>query len=175
MRVVPASVEQMDWLISCVDSPEALLMWAGPVFDYPLNAAQLREHFAELAKEEPPARPLRATVDGATVAYAELRDLAPKEGRGRLSRIMVDPAWRGSGVAEKFVRAVVALAFNELRLARLELGVFQQNAAARRLYDKLGFEINEIRHGAGELNGTRWHSIQMALDVGDFRHDLRER
>lgn len=175
MRVVPASTEQVEWLISCADSPETLLMWAGPIFQYPLDAAQLHDHFADLSMEEPPARPLRAVVDGATVAYAELRDLAPKEGRGRLSRVMVDPTWRGSGLGEKFVRAVIAFAFDDLKLRRLELGVFQQNVAARRLYEKLGFKAHEIRHGAVELAGTRWDSVQMALECGAFDDDLPDR
>ncbi|MEU8353560.1 MULTISPECIES: GNAT family N-acetyltransferase [Streptomyces] len=60
-----------------------------------------------------------------------------------LAQLYLDPAWRGTGLGDRFV----ALA-KQLRPAGLELWTFQVNAPARRFYLRHGFREAERTDGA---------------------------
>ncbi len=52
---------------------------------------------------------------------------------------MVDTAVRGRGVATAALRLVVAHAFDQLRLHRLDAGAMPSNVASQRVLEKAGF------------------------------------
>ncbi len=62
---------------------------------------------------------------------------------GHLEDLIVDPAYRGRGIAEKLVNHAVEAA-RENDLARIELSALNDNQSARRLYEKLGFTTNSV-------------------------------
>jgi len=55
--------------------------------------------------------------------------------------ISVHEDWQGKGIGKELMRAIVDLADNWLNLTRLELEVYADNAAAVRLYERFGFEV----------------------------------
>jgi putative acetyltransferase len=85
---------------------------------------------------------LVAEVDGRVVGATNLR-------RGRSPRVKhvadcgvsVHPDYWNQGVGSALIGAVVDLADNWLNIERIELDVFFDNAAAIRVYEKFGFEI----------------------------------
>ena len=70
---------------------------------------------------------------------------APRRAHAGEMGIAVHPDWQRQGVGTALLDALVDLADRWLNLRRLELTVFEDNAPARRLYEKFGFEI-EGRH-----------------------------
>ncbi|MFO7952954.1 MAG: GNAT family N-acetyltransferase [Bacillota bacterium] len=62
---------------------------------------------------------------------------------GHLEDLIIDPAYRGRGAAEKLINHAVKEA-RENNLARLELSALNDNGKARRLYEKLGFTTNSV-------------------------------
>jgi len=62
---------------------------------------------------------------------------------GHLEDLVVDPAYRGKGVAEKLIKHAVKAA-RENDLARIELSALNDNKTARKLYEKLGFTTNSV-------------------------------
>jgi ribosomal protein S18 acetylase RimI-like enzyme len=85
-----------------------------------------------------------ATVDDRVVALLWL------ERRGEVLHvhaIVVVPEWRRFGIGPRVLRR---LAEEHRGIARVvELGVHENNAAARRMYDALGFEVVAVRPEAG--------------------------
>jgi RimJ/RimL family protein N-acetyltransferase len=61
-------------------------------------------------------------------------------GAGRISRVLIDPAHRGHGLAHPILAAALAHA-REAGLTSLELHVFKDNEPAIRTYERLGFTI----------------------------------
>lgn len=58
-----------------------------------------------------------------------------------ISTLAVNSAYRGQGVGKHLVQAVLDLADNWLNVQRIELLVYTDNAAAIKLYERCGFQI----------------------------------
>jgi len=65
--------------------------------------------------------------------------------------LCVDAARHNQGIATALLREMIAMCDNWLRIERIELTVFVDNAPAIALYQKLGFDIE----GAGKRYGLR--------------------
>ncbi|WP_053096210.1 GNAT family N-acetyltransferase [Frateuria defendens] len=76
--------------------------------------------------------------------------------RGEREAVLVDialrPAWRGRGIGRRLIGLVQA-ATRQAGLAALALHVELGNAAAQRLYERLGFVAGEV---AGHHRAMRW-------------------
>ena len=71
-------------------------------------------------------------------------------GRGRLRHsghifLFVARDWQGRGIGTRLLRTLLDLADNWLLLRRVELTVMADNDGARRLYERLGFEVEGLR------------------------------
>ena len=62
---------------------------------------------------------------------------------GHIEDVIVDPAYRGRGLATKLLNHVISAA-REQNLSRLELFTTNNNHAARRMYEKLGFSSDSV-------------------------------
>ena len=127
----PFSADDDESLIGWFDDPDALRRFGGPNLRWPLDRAQL-----EAIRADPELHAFTLWADAARVGHIELRRLAP--GHARLARVGIDPAHRGRGLG----RVLLARALQNARRAGIEsfeLGVYPDNAVARRLYASFGF------------------------------------
>jgi RimJ/RimL family protein N-acetyltransferase len=121
-------------LIGWVGSAEELERFAGPTLAWPLDAAQLRALRADprvhawTAYDDPVGR--------AAIGHVEV--VRTGADSGRVVRVLLDPARRGEGLGGPLVAAAIAYA-SALGMARLDLNVLADNAAAIRTYRRLGF------------------------------------
>jgi L-phenylalanine/L-methionine N-acetyltransferase len=76
--------------------------------------------------------------------------------------ISVSESWQGKGVGNALMQAGIDLADNWLNLTRLELEVYSDNEAARRLYERFGFECEGLSRQYAFRNGKYVDSIMMA-------------
>jgi RimJ/RimL family protein N-acetyltransferase len=87
-------------------------------------------------------------VDGRPVGSLDLHDLDQINGSAGIGIAIGDPADTGQGYGTDALRVLVRFGFDELRLVRLWLDVYDENEGARRVYERLGF-VHEatFRHG----------------------------
>ncbi|WP_323014915.1 N-acetyltransferase [Devosia sp.] len=105
------------------------------------------ESFAALTDEEIEAALEKLTVFGAVLPDGRLGGInaflraqgAKERHRGWMIQVYVRPAHRGSGMARALCEHLIAHARAEV--LQLHLGVWSENYAAIRLYEKLGFEV----------------------------------
>lgn len=87
-----------------------------------------------------------------------------------LAIALFDPATRGRGVGTFAVRKICDVAFSELRVHRVELGVYPDNSAAIRVYEKCGFRreaiLRKYIHHDGKWRDLLW----MALLRSEWKH-----
>ena len=95
--------------------------------------------------------------------FALIRTVADE---AELLTIAVEPRWRGKGVG----RALMQAAFADLMMSparRMFLEVDEQNHAAIRLYEKLGFSTISSRKGYyPRADGSAATALVMARDLG---------
>ena len=148
-------------LMTWIDGPQEMLTWAGPAFSWPLDVDQLTAYAAEASGQ----RRIWTAVQhhsGEAVGHASLR-LDPAHSSARLGRVLVAPSARGRGVGTAMLVKVLASAFDTGELERVELGVFTHNAAAVRLYERLGFACDRVIRDVEHVEGRPWSAMQMSL------------
>jgi ribosomal protein S18 acetylase RimI-like enzyme len=113
--------------------------------------------------------------EGTLLGFAEFRSIAPNG--CLLSYICVAPAARGLGLAE---RLILQHLDRQSNIAYIELDVFSNNAAAIRLYDRLGFVTSSLTHwwrrelpvaasnGHRRLRVSDWHVSLATLERYGF-------
>jgi RimJ/RimL family protein N-acetyltransferase len=77
--------------------------------------------------------------------------------------ISVDVEWRDKGVGTALMRHAVEWARQHPTLQRLELEVFEENARALHVYQKLGFAIEGLKRRAYFKDGAFVNAYMMAL------------
>lgn len=64
---------------------------------------------------------------------------------GHIEDVLVDPDFRGRGLAEALIRHAVEAA-REKNLTRVEVNALTTNQPARKLYEKLGFSTDSVAY-----------------------------
>jgi RimJ/RimL family protein N-acetyltransferase len=85
--------------------------------------------------------------------------------RGQIWGMYVDPAHRGRGLGRALLAALIEYARGLDGLAWLDLGVGVDNAAARAVYDSLGFEAWGVERDALRVDGERVDEAHMTLEL----------
>ncbi len=133
------------------------------VSDLPWRDDDSQEEFDSIEQALAEGGVLLADEDGIAVLRTRGAHLA------ELELLHVRPNARRSGVGHALVRAAAKLA-DERGLDTLELSVLEDNRAARRFYDRLGFATVERRAAApvarlvGEAPGTTFGAVHVQTD-----------
>lgn len=116
-----------------------LYQWAGRGYSWPLTAAQLS---AKLANG---AQIWRIEENGEMIGTIELAGLVSTSRTASVCRFLIAPQHRCRGLGQGALELLCAEAFGPLGLTRLDLRVFDFNAAAIQCYRKAGFrEVNRL-------------------------------
>ena len=126
---------------------------------------------------DPPERFRRTLADGRVfglfragslvgMAGYAVRDWPKSRHKGGVWGTYVRPSERGKGGAEALMRALIAAAAAEVEI--LQLKVVSGNAAARGLYEKLGFAQYGLEKRALKQSGRYDDEILMALELAPF-------
>lgn len=111
-------------------------------------------------------------VDGEEVAgYITLRIPADDSTEQRIGFVIVDDSKRGRGFGKSLVGKAVAYAFGKLGATKVSLGVFENNPAAIRCYESVGFRrVVRQEIESYDCLGETWNCIEMEL----WKHTVRK-
>jgi putative acetyltransferase len=102
-------------------------------------------------------------IDGEVVgSFSIVLDRSPRRRHVGGIGMSVHDAWHRRGVGRALIEAGIDLADNWLNLIRLELDVFADNAAAIKLYERVGFEIEGRHRKFGFRDGEFADAFSMA-------------
>ncbi|MEO6194178.1 MAG: GNAT family protein [Thermoanaerobaculia bacterium] len=168
VELIPFTEADIDRLIGWVPSLEALLVWTASSFGYPLTREHVQGHLRDsVARGD---RLIYKAVDAdslETVGHIELGALDPCNRSLRIGRVLLDPAVRGRGLGAEMMRAALTRAFEEHRVHRVELGVFDVNPRAIRCYERVGFRREGVRRDSFKapeaLGGGYWSEVTMSI------------
>jgi len=116
-----------------------------------------------------PGDVLVAEVAGVVAGYVKLGTPSPLASGSHVLEIQalaVAPAQQRRGVGRDLLAAAIEAA-TERGARRLTLRVLATNAAARRLYSSMGFEVEGVLRGEFLIDGSYVDDVLMAARVGD--------
>ncbi|MDJ0910686.1 MAG: GNAT family N-acetyltransferase [Woeseiaceae bacterium] len=126
----------MDTLMTWFSSAEEVDVWGGPKFRYPFTVDTFRTdcHWPGMASY------CLRDASGSMCAFGQYYD---RNGYMNLARLVVVPEQRGRRLGSELVSRLMQAAAEELTLDEFSLFVYRDNAPALKLYQSLGFEIQE--------------------------------
>ena len=131
-----AESDDIDRLMSWFSNAAEVDVWGGPKFRYPYTTDTFRTdcHWPEMASY------CLRDADGTMCAFGQYYD---RNGYMNLARLIVAPKHRGRGLGRELVTRLMQVAAESLALDEFSLFVYRDNAPALKLYQSLGFEIQE--------------------------------
>lgn len=144
-----------------MDSPVFLLQWGGPGFDYPLSDTQL-EKYIENANNENSETMVYKVVDNdtdETIGHISLGNIDRKNKSARVGKVIVgEKNTIGKGIGQQMIKEILKIAFDDLQLHRVSLGVFDYNVSAIACYERSGFiKVGLLRDS--RKNGDEYWSL----------------
>jgi RimJ/RimL family protein N-acetyltransferase len=106
-------------------------------------------------------------IDGTAIGFSFVRDWASPERVTCVKRIAVVHPGRGAG--RRLLGAVVEEIFQTTQAHRVWLGVYPENARARRAYEAVGFQPEGIARGSAFFNGRYRDELIMSILRDDWR------
>jgi len=162
----------VDDVLAWMSSARFLYQWAGPMFRFPLERAQLARHVRDAGRKRRPRKIFKVVdgVVGRNIGHVELCNIDRANGCARLARVLIGPReLRGCGLGADVVRLALGVAFDELRLHRVSLGVFDFNHAAIRCYERVGLRTEGLLREACCFAGEYWNLVQMGILEPEWR------
>ncbi|TNL07104.1 N-acetyltransferase [Kosakonia cowanii] len=125
------------------------------------------DHWHTRLTPQPGRRDLIATLDERVAGHLGLMvEQNPRRSHVASFGIMVAPQFQNRGIASALINEMVQLCDNWLRIDRIELSVFADNAPALAVYRKFGFEVEGTAKRHALRNGEYVDSYYMARMKG---------
>ncbi|KAA0788805.1 GNAT family N-acetyltransferase [Bacillus sp. BPN334] len=148
-------------LINWIDCEEFLIQWSGNVFTYPLHEQQLEKYIEcknTLAFK---------VIDEETIkviGHISLGQIDNINKSARIGKVLVgDTKMRGRSIGKHMIKAVLQIAFKELKLHRVTLGVYDFNTSAISCYEKIGFVKESLLRESKKVGETYWNLWEMSM------------
>ena len=155
------------------DDTEDIIRWRNSDFvrsrfiDQRLFTKESHEYWLKNFVETKKVAQFIILLDGKGVGSVYLRDIDPDERSAEYGIFIGEESARGKGVGTKSARLILEYAFCELKLEKIFLRVYKDNAGAVKSYEKAGFVSNGKIENI-EVNGEKREVIFMELEKKDF-------
>lgn len=155
--------DDYDRLINWVDSEKLMIQFSGTIFEYPLTHEQLDNYLTD------ENRLVYKVIDASThkvIGHAEL-NIDPKNNNASICRVLIgDASDRNKGFGKMIIKELINLAFSDLHLHRLHLGVFSFNFPAIRCYKECGFVTEGLLRDTTRFGNEYWSLYNMSMING---------
>ncbi|SMP68586.1 GNAT family N-acetyltransferase [Anoxynatronum buryatiense] len=153
-------------LINWIKTPEILLQWGGPNFSFPLDKQQLESYLKDANKYNSNTLiySVKEKETGKIIGHITLGNIDRKNKSARVGKVLVgDMSVRGKGIGQQMMTEILKVAFDELHLHRVSLGVFDFNSSAITCYEKSGFKKEGLLRDARKIGDEYWSLWEMSI------------
>jgi RimJ/RimL family protein N-acetyltransferase len=168
----PLRREHLIAIRSWVHSYEQMVQWSGPWnFDFPLDEHQLAAYFLTESLDNGLRRQQFVVVEPGSmrpVGQIGFSRIWTKTNAAHVGPVIVDPALRGRGIGQQATRELLKIGFEDLKLHRIELVVFDFNKPAIACYEKAGFRVEGVLREIVRVGGEYWNWTAMSILEPEF-------
>ncbi|MEW9097109.1 MAG: GNAT family protein [Clostridiaceae bacterium] len=148
-------------------SSDDLLIWAGPWYKHPLTVEQIKEYFSFDTNKKDSDKFIYKIILNETnkmIGTIELGKIDNKNRSGRVGKFFIcNEGVRGKGIGKVALKEVLKIGFDELRLHRISLGVFDFNESAIRCYEAVGFKKEGLLREVRKSENGYWDLYEMSI------------
>jgi RimJ/RimL family protein N-acetyltransferase len=112
---------------------------------------------------------IETLADRTAIGTCHLRETSPEDRSADLGITIGDKAYHNGGYGTDAMRVLCRLGFDVMNLQRIELGVFAENARARHVYEKLGFQVEACLRDS-DFRASKYRDL---IIMGLLRGELR--
>ena len=98
-----------------------------------------------------------------------------KNGNAEISIYLGESQWQKKGYASKSVQLLLEYGFNELRLHRIFVTIFEYNIESIKLFEKNGFQYEGTHHEARYWNGSYHNEIMYSIIKNEYEKRNRKK
>jgi len=152
----------MEW----INNDELLMNWSGSLFSYPLTQASLEWYITDvnvMPKSKAYVYKVIEETTGKTIGHISLGGISKKNRSARISRVLVSPGERGKAYCHQMVSAVLKIGFEELKLHRICLGVYDFNHSAIKCYERAGMVIEGKQRDVLKFKSKWWSLVELSI------------
>ena len=169
LRLRPYRPEDAPEVFALYSDPRVVRYWSFPAWNSPAQAtAYIERALGEMGAGRTLPWAVARREDDRVVGTATLFFLYPEQGRAELG-FSLRPELQGQGYASEGVRAVLAHAFDTMRLRRVEADVDPRNAPSRRVLERVGFREEGLLRARWQVAGETCDSAFYGLLAEEFR------
>lgn len=153
-------------LINWINSPSFLLQWSGSTFEYPLTESQLEKYIenANYSRAETLVYKVIEQHSGDVIGHITLGRIDRINKSARIGKVLVgEQRIRSKGIGKKMMNEMLKIAFDELQLHRVSLGVFDFNKPAITCYEKIGFKKEGLLRDSSKHGDQYWSQWEMSM------------
>ncbi len=166
LKLEPFSQADFHQLIDWIPNSSFALQWGGPAFTYPLTVEQL-ENYLKGANTINASKYIFKVVDESTnevIGHISLGNVDRVNESARIGKVLIGRSEsRGNGYGTQLMLATLTFAFEELKLHKVTLGVFDFNTVAIKCYEKVGFKKEGLLRDARKHGNEYWNQIEMGI------------
>lgn len=114
--------------------------------------------------------PMTAFDESGVVGHLIMRFTDKEKAVLRLGFVIVDDSKRGKGYGKEMIRLALKYAFEIMKVEKVTIGVFENNASAYHCYKAAGFkEVETAEEVWCEVCGEKWKIIDLEIEATDFK------
>lgn len=166
VRLEQFEPEDFQQLIDWIDSEAVMTSWSGNLFRYPLTERSLKWYIKDTNVFKKSAAYVYKVTDedNNAIGHISLGSISWTNRSARVTRVLLgNNGQRGKGCCRQMVEAVLKIAFEDLNMHRVSLGVYSENIAAIKCYEKSGFIVEGIHRDVLRYKERWWSMIEMAV------------
>lgn len=161
IKLEPFKRSDFKQLINWIDSEGFLIQWSGNAFTYPLHEQQLEKY---IESENTLAFKVIDEETKEVIGHISLGQIDNINKSARIGKVLVgDTRMRGRSIGKQMMKAVLHIAFDELKLHRVTLGVYDFNTSAISCYEKIGFVKEGLLRESKKVGETYWNLWEMSM------------
>ena len=114
--------------------------------------------------------PMTAFDESGVVGHLIMRFTDKEKAVLRLGFVIVDDSKRGKGYGKEMICLALKYAFEIMKVEKVTIGVFENNASAYHCYKAAGFkEVETVEEVWCEVCGEKWKIIDLEIEATDFK------
>lgn len=148
-------------LISWIVSEKAMVQFSGSIFTFPLTNDQLEKY---ISLESRIVYKVIDVITREVIGHAELNNIDFKNKHASICRVLIgDKLNRNKGYGKLIIKELVRVGFEELKLHRIDLRVFDFNQQAIQCYLDCGFAKEGLLKDTTKMGEEYWSTYNMSI------------